>query len=92
MQTQSRIPQPLNNSYSSMNDWFSMMQANGLLFHPEDRAGDIVEIVSGRPLFSTEECAELDQIIDAMFETHGEKVCDVAYKCVHEEFIKMITH
>lgn len=92
MQTQSRIPQPLNNSYSKMNDWLSKIQANGLLFHPEDRASDIVEIVSGKPLFLTEECAELDQIIDAMFEKHGEKVCDVAYKYAHEEFIKTITH
>ena len=92
MQTQSRIPKPLSNSYFSMNDWFSKMQAKGLLFHPEDRAGDIVEIVSGKPIFSSEECFELDQIIDAMFEKHGEKVCDIAYKYVHEEFIKMTTH
>jgi hypothetical protein len=92
MQTQSRIPQLLNNSYSSMNDWFSKMQANGLLFHPEDRAGDIVEIVSGKPIFSAKECTELDQIIDGMFEIHGEKVCDAAYKYVHEEFLQMIAH
>ena len=92
MQTQSRIPQLLNNSYSSMNDWFSKMQANGLLFHPEDRAVDIVESVSGKPIFSAKECTELDQIIDAMFEKHGEKVCDAAYKYVHEEFLQMIAH
>lgn len=92
MQTQSRIPYLLSNSYYSMDDWFSKMQAKGLLFHPEDRAGDIVEIVSGLPIFSSEEAAQLDQIIDAMFEKHGEKVCDAAYKYAHEEFLKMIAH
>lgn len=92
MQTQSRIPYPLSNSYFSMDVWFSKMQAKGLLFHPENRAGDIVEIVSGKPIFSSEECDELDQIIDAMFEKHAEKVCDVAYKYAHEEFKKMIAH
>ena len=92
MHTQSRIPYPLSNSYFAMDDWFSKMQAKGLLFHPEDRAGDIVEIVSGKPVFSSEECTELDQIIDTMFEKYGEKVCDVAYKYVHEEFMKMVAH
>lgn len=80
MHTNSRIPDPLNNSFFAMNRWFAKMQASGLLFHPEDRAEDIVEIVSGKAIFSDKECAELDQIIDAMFVNHGDKVCDVAYK------------
>ena len=92
MQTQSRITYPLSNSYFSMDEWFSKMQTKGLLFHPEDRAADIVEIVSGKPIFSSEECDTLDQIIDAMFEEHGEKVCDVAYKYAHKDFLKMISH
>lgn len=92
MQTQSRIPVPLSNSYSSMDNWFSKMQTNGLFFNPEDRAIDIVEIVSGEPIFSSEEFALLDQIIDAMFEKHGDKVCEVAYNYAHEEFIKMTAH
>lgn len=92
MQTQSRIPYPLNNSFFSMDEWFSKMHAKGLLFHPEDRAGDIVEIVSGLHIFSSEEAAQLDQIIDVMFEKHGEKVCDAAYKYVHKEFLQIISH
>ena len=80
MHTNSRIPDPLNNSFFAMNRWFAKMQANGLLFHPEDRAEDIVEIVSGKAIFSAKECTELDKIIDAMFAKHGDRVCDVAYK------------
>lgn len=80
MQSNSRIPDLLNDSFFAMNRWFTKMQASGLLFHPEYRAEDIVEIVSGKAIFSAEECTELDKIIDAMFAKHGDKVCDVAYK------------
>jgi hypothetical protein len=87
-----RIPDPVNSSFFAMNRWFSKMHASGLLFHPEDRAEDIIEIASGKPIFSSEECRELDKIIDAMFEKHGEQVCEVAYKYFHKEFLKATTH
>ncbi len=92
MQTQSRIPTPLSNSYSSMDKWFANMQASGLFFNPEDRPVDIVEINSGEPIFSTEECVMLDQIIDIMFEIHGDKVCEVAFKHTHKQLMQMIVH
>jgi hypothetical protein len=92
MHTNSRIPDPLNNSFFAMNRWFAKMQASGLLFHPEDRAKDIVEVASGKAIFSSEECCELDKIIDAMFEKHGEQVCEVAYKFFRKDFLKVTTH
>ena len=60
------------------------MYTSGLLFHPEDRASDIIEIASGKPMFTSEECDILEKILDAMFEKHGDKVCDVAYKYVRK--------
>ena len=92
MQTISRIPDPINNSISAMDSWFSKMHASGLLFHPEDRTEDIVEIGTGKALFSSEECAELDKIIGSMFAKHGDKVCEIAYKYVHQDFLKMTRH
>ena len=82
MQTISRIPDPVNNSISAMDRWFSKMYTSGLLFHPEDCANDIIEIASGKPMFTSEECDNLEKILDAMFEKHGDKVCDVAYKYI----------
>ena len=84
MQTTSRIPDPVNNSIPAMDSWFSKMYTSGLLFHPEDRASDIIEIASGKPMFTSEECDILEKILDAMFEKHGDKVCDVAYKYVRK--------
>lgn len=82
MQTISRIPDPVNNSITAMDSWFSTMYASGLLFHPEDCANDIIEIASGKPLFTSDECDRLENILDTMFENHGDKVCDVAYKYI----------
>lgn len=82
MQTISRIPDLENNSITAMDSWFSKMHTSGLLFHPEDCASDIIEIASGKPIFTTEECDSLEKILDAMFEKHGDKVCDVAYEYI----------
>jgi uncharacterized protein YkuJ len=92
MQTISRIPDPVNNSISAMDSWFSRMYTSRLLFHPENCTSDIIEIVSGKPMFTSEECDRLEKILDVMFEKHGDKVCEVAYKYVHQDFLKMTKH
>ena len=89
MQTIPRIPDRINNSISAMDSWFSKMHASGLLFHPEDCASDIIEIATGKPMLTSEECDSLEKILDAMFEKHGDKVCEVAYKYVNQDFLKM---
>jgi hypothetical protein len=88
----SRIPHLPNNSVAAMNLWFEAMHANGLLFHPEDRAADIVQTISEKSMFSSEECIEVDGTIDAMFEKHGDKVCEVALKYAHKDFTNMTQH
>ena len=61
MQTIPRIPDPINNSISAMDSWFFKMHASGLLFHPEDCASDIIEIATGKPMLTSEECDSLEK-------------------------------
>jgi len=75
----SRIPDFANKSREGMSRWFSEMSLRGLLFHPEDRPGDMIRIVTGEKLFSPDECAKLDAIMAEMFDRFGDDVCEVAY-------------
>ncbi|CAM8624624.1 hypothetical protein RAE19_09505 [Rhodoferax sp. TBRC 17660] len=84
MQTTSRIPSLPNKSFFAMNRWFYKMQQAGLLYHPDERAEDIVDIETGAPTFDPVECELLDAMIDQMFEVHGDKVYDVCIKHVHK--------
>ncbi len=84
MQTTSRIPSLPNKSYFAMNRWFQQMQQAGLLYHPDERAEEIVDIETDAPMFDPAECELLDALIDQMFEVHGDKVYDVCIKHVHK--------
>lgn len=83
MQTTSRIPSLPNKSFFAMNRWFYKMQQAGLLYHPDERAENIVVIETGAPMFDSVECEVLDALMDQMFEVHGDKVYDVCVKHVH---------
>ena len=78
MQT-SRIPDFANKSREGILRWFSEMSLRGLLFHPEDRPGDIISNATGEPLFMPDECTKLDTIMAQMFDRFGDDVCEVAY-------------
>jgi hypothetical protein len=80
MKTASRIPALPNNSYFAMNRWFYKMHQTRLLYNPDDSAAEIVSISTGEPLFTPDECVELDNTVALMFELHGDKVYDV---CLH---------
>jgi len=78
MQTQARIPDLPNGSTFAMNGWFYKMHQADLLYHPDEPAETIVNISSGQPSFTPEECVQLNAAMDSMFEKHGDKVYDVA--------------
>jgi hypothetical protein len=51
MQITSRIPSLPSNSFYAMNKWFQQMQHAGLLYHPDERAENIVVFETGAPMF-----------------------------------------
>lgn len=75
----SRVPDFANKSHAGMSRWFDEMSRRGLLFHPEDKPADIVDIVTGKPVFTERECARLDAILGEMFDRFGNDVCETAY-------------
>lgn len=56
---QSRIPEIPELSFDGALMWFSTLQCEGLLFHPEDDPGDIVRADSGAQTFTESEVDEL---------------------------------
>lgn len=80
MQTTSRIPSLPSNSFYAVNKWFKQMQHAGLLYHPDERAENIVVIETVAPMFDPVECEVLDALIDQMFEVHGDDVYKVCLK------------
>ncbi|MDO9235378.1 MAG: hypothetical protein Q7U28_04990 [Aquabacterium sp.] len=83
MQTKVRIPNLPNKSFFAMNKWFSQMYLAGFLYHPDDAAEDIVSMI-GEPIFTAEECIELNKAVGLMFEYHGDKLYDVGLKYMHK--------
>lgn len=75
----SRIPSFDPSQADGMLHWFAEMAHKDLLFHPEDRACDIVRIKDGMPLFSDAECLEVDSILAQMFDKHGNNVIETCY-------------
>ena len=63
MQTISRIPQLTEASFDGALLWFSQLQCEGLLFHPEDDPDTIYQIADNRKTFSDSEVTELSFVI-----------------------------
>ena len=75
-----RIPIPVSNSKASMDQWFSEMSANGLIFHPEDSAESIMHRESGEPLFSSEEACRAQETLNSFSRKFGmEAVIEACY-------------
>ena len=83
MNVATRIPPLPNKSLHGMKSWFSKMCREGLLYHVDDRAENIVEITTGNPFFTPEECAQLNTSVDILFEAHGDLVYDVGIVYFH---------
>ena len=83
MNVATRIPPLPSKSLRGMKSWFSKMCREGLLYHVDDRAENIVEIATGNPLFTPEECVQLNASVDILFEAHGDLVYDVGIVYFH---------
>jgi hypothetical protein len=80
MHTQSRIPKLQDTTFDGALIWFSEMQCNELLFHPEDDPADIIRISSGARMFSTNEVNELRFVLNELEEELGhERLIEAAY-------------
>jgi hypothetical protein len=66
MKTQSRIPKLNSVSLDGASMWFSEMQRQNLLFHPEDDPADIVRIADGVSTFSVAEIAEIRFLLEEL--------------------------
>lgn len=80
MQTQSRIPNLNAVSFDGALLWFSEMQCQNLLFHPEDDPAEIVRISDGTKTFSKQEVMEIRFFLGELETGIGhEKVIEAAY-------------
>jgi hypothetical protein len=80
MEMKSRIPVLREVSSDGALVWFSEMQCQKLLFHPEDDPADIIRIADNAPLFTTREVEELRFVIGALDSELGhEKMIEAAY-------------
>jgi len=75
----SRIPDFSDQSFDGMLNWFATMSVRRLLFHPDDPADQIYEIASGNRTFTPAESRKSQEIVNTMFELHGDKVYEAAY-------------
>ena len=80
MEMKSRIPALREVSFDGALMWFSEMQCQELLFHPEDDPADIIKICDHTPLFSTREVEEVRFLIGELDRGLGhEKMIKAAY-------------
>lgn len=84
MQIESRIPALPNTSFFAMTRWFNKMYLAGLLYHPDEPAQAIINIASGQPSFTPEECVELNKAVGLMFASHGDRVYQVGLQYFHK--------
>lgn len=87
MQTQSRIPKLNSVSFDGAFTWFSEMQNESLLFHPEDDPADIVRIADGVRTFSAKEVTKLRRLLEELEIGIGhEQVIEAAYPVFMKAF------
>lgn len=80
MQTTSRIPTLTEASFDGALFWFSELQSEGLLFHPEDDPDSIYQTADNQKTFSQTEVTELRFVLDKMETSIGhDKMIEAAY-------------
>ena len=80
MNTSSRIPKLQDSTFDGALLWFSELQCNNLLFHPEDDPADIISIANGERLFTSNEVNDLNLILNSLEDALGhDKVIEAAY-------------
>lgn len=83
---ESRIPQLAGTSKKAAFSWLTALHKAGLLFCLDDKPQDIVTIADGSQTFSTEEATEITQILNRLFEKHGDKLHSWAYEVLSQTF------
>jgi len=87
MEMKSRIPALREVSSDGALMWFSEMQCQKLLFHPEEDPADIIRIADNTPLFSTREVEEVRFLIGEMDRELGhDKLIEAAYPVFMKAF------
>lgn len=80
MHAQSRIPKLRNTTFDSALLWFSELQCEGLLFHPEDDPAEIIRFADDKRMFSDAEVQELRFLLDELDESLGhDRMIEAAY-------------
>lgn len=80
MEMNSRIPALREVSFDGALTWFSEMQCEGLLFHPENDPADIISIADNTPVFSAREVKEVRILIGQLDKGLGhELMIEAAY-------------
>ena len=82
MNAESRLPKLESLSFDGALNWFSGMQAKGLMFHPDDEPADIEAVSTGGKLFSDNEVSEARFVIEELFSVLGDEVYEAAYPVV----------
>jgi len=86
MGSEGRIPGVRKFRVRNMAAWFAKMSERDLLFHPDDDPADIIEISTGKHMFSTDEIVRLREILRKMFARQGNGVYDAAYPVFMRRF------
>lgn len=87
MHTQSRIPKLHDTTFDGALMWFSELQCNNLLFHPEDDPADIVHISNGEKFFTRGEVNELRFVLNELEKDLGhDKLIEAAYPIFMKAF------
>lgn len=86
MNVESRIPKLHSVSLDGALVWFAELQANGLMFHPDDDPAELHRIEDGRRTFSDAEVSEVRFAMDVLFAELGEGVYDAAYPVVMNSY------
>ncbi len=80
MEMKSRIPALREVSFDGALMWFSEMQRQQLLFHPEDDPADIISNRDNTPVFSAREVEEVRFLIGELDKGLGhDKMIEAAY-------------
>lgn len=87
MQIESRIPKLTEISFDGALMWFSQLQEQDLLFHPEGDLVEIVQISNNLPTFTSAEISELHFLMNELEDVIGhEQVIEAAYPAFMSAF------
>jgi hypothetical protein len=80
MHIQSRIPKLRDTTFDSALMWFSELQCEDLLFHPEDDPASIIRFSDDKPMFTYAEVQELRFLLNELDDNLGhDQAIEAAY-------------